>query len=929
VFLKSIELFGFKSFAERTKIEFSSGIAALLGPNGCGKSNIVDAIKWVLGEQATRSLRADKMEDIIFNGTESRKALNVAEVSLIISNNNELLPIGTPELSIKRRLFRSGESQYFINESPVKLKELKELFFDTGIGKSTYSIMEQGRIDQILSVKPEDRRFIFEEASGITKYRIRGEEAEKKLTATEENMRNLQAVIGEVRKSYENLKKQAEKTGRYRELQEKLFLLETKYDLLKLRDLNEKNEILREREERVQKKQDVLKAKIDRINASMENSIEDVNKMESRLVDIQKMLYKVDLEKSSSNNQIKVLRDRIEEQNLKKSNLISRNKFIEEKIKRIKTQCDDITLRCTKLNKSKSEIDLNIENFTAGINNYELKIEENENSINKYEDENHELELLLEEMREDLRSITDAIVSQLDKKLNETEYSSEKKLKLEQNIETYIKQIKVQLQKKKDYLKETLYSVNSNSIESILKLMVESYDKLDALLLLFKEYKKYNLSFLDDFLSTNGIITRKRTVDNKVKDAVNKLTENRSKITGMKKDNSLSMQKLKEYRNTLGDLKINRARVVSEEKAYRKEFMRLEEEASEYAAMFDENKSEINDIEHKIKSFIKQIELLTDKQENYKKKEEEYRKELNDVKTKIKKSSEKLTFNEKDLKRNMGDLNRIQLQIEKVKLDYARLQTEIKNVYENYMEKHSRDLSESEHEMFSVRESFQTLKAEIGRIKKDISVLGQVNLMALEEYSEVKERYDFLSTQIEDLSKAKEDLDRITDEIKKESTELFMNTYESIKRNFHLMFRRLFGGGRAELALSNPEKPLESGIEILAQPPGKKLESMALLSGGERSLAAIALMFATYMVKPSPFCILDEIDAAMDEGNVGQFISLLQEFSNQTQFIVITHNKRTVAGAGILYGITMEESGISKMITIKVKNRGNSLTYAK
>ncbi|NOY09823.1 MAG: AAA family ATPase [Spirochaetes bacterium] len=929
MFLKSIELFGFKSFAERTKIEFSSGIAALLGPNGCGKSNIVDAIKWVLGEQATRSLRADKMEDIIFNGTESRKALNVAEVSLIISNNNELLPIGTPELSIKRRLFRSGESQYFINESPVKLKELKELFFDTGIGKSTYSIMEQGRIDQILSVKPEDRRFIFEEASGITKYRIRGEEAEKKLTATEENMRNLQAVIGEVRKSYENLKKQAEKTGRYRELQEKLFLLETKYDLLKLRDLNEKNEILREREERVQKKQDVLKAKIDRINASMENSIEDVNKMESRLVDIQKMLYKVDLEKSSSNNQIKVLRDRIEEQNLKKSNLISRNKFIEEKIKRIKTQCDDITLRCTKLNKSKSEIDLNIENFTAGINNYELKIEENENSINKYEDENHELELLLEEMREDLRSITDAIVSQLDKKLNETEYSSEKKLKLEQNIETYIKQIKVQLQKKKDYLKETLYSVNSNSIESILKLMVESYDKLDALLLLFKEYKKYNLSFLDDFLSTNGIITRKRTVDNKVKDAVNKLTENRSKITGMKKDNSLSMQKLKEYRNTLGDLKINRARVVSEEKAYRKEFMRLEEEASEYAAMFDENKSEINDIEHKIKSFIKQIELLTDKQENYKKKEEEYRKELNDVKTKIKKSSEKLTFNEKDLKRNMGDLNRIQLQIEKVKLDYARLQTEIKNVYENYMEKHSRDLSESEHEMFSVRESFQTLKAEIGRIKKDISVLGQVNLMALEEYSEVKERYDFLSTQIEDLSKAKEDLDRITDEIKKESTELFMNTYESIKRNFHLMFRRLFGGGRAELALSNPEKPLESGIEILAQPPGKKLESMALLSGGERSLAAIALMFATYMVKPSPFCILDEIDAAMDEGNVGQFISLLQEFSNQTQFIVITHNKRTVAGAGILYGITMEESGISKMITIKVKNRGNSLTYAK
>jgi len=928
VFLKSIELFGFKSFADRTRIEFTKGLAALLGPNGCGKSNIVDALKWVLGEQASKSLRADKMEDVIFNGTETRKPLNVAEVKLTISNEQELLPAGFSEITIKRRLFRSGESQYFINENPVRLKEIRELFFDTGVGKSAYSIMEQGRIDQILSVKPEDRRFVFEEASGITRYRIRGLEAEKKLADTENNMKNLQAIIGEVRKNYENLKKQADKTLKYREYQDMAFKLATKYELLKLKDLLDRRNGIEKREKRIGDKQTILKKKIDKINLKMENGIDDVNNMESRLVEVQKMLYRVDVEKNSADSELKVFNDRIEEQNLKKSNLISRKNYLEDKIKRIKEHRKEIDIHKNELKERETQTESNIEDFSFRIANYEAKIKENNRSILDNEKKIAELEITLDRLRETLRSITDSIVSQLDKKLKETEYSSVKKTKLETEIEDSIENLNKLLKNYQLKLKDIYYVKDKSTFNSIINSITEGSEKLNKLLELFSQYKKYNLSFLDDFLSTDGIITQKRNIDSEINISARHISENRDVISELKKENNSLTEKVKEFTKTLEDLRINRAKILSEIDSLSKEYERLGGEITEYRRMASEHEIEIKDIELKIKSFNEQIVKLKNRKMDYEKKEKEYRRELSKIEKTIKENTEKLAINEKELKKNMGELNKIQLMLENIKLEYAKLETEIKNVYENYRERYSRDLTEYENDMFSINETSGELRRNIVQLRKDISALGQVNLMALEEYGEAKERYDFLNNQIEDLEKARNDLNKITEEIKKESTELFISTYENIKRNFHLMFRRLFGGGRAELALTNPDKPLESGIEIYAQPPGKKLESLALLSGGERSLTAVALMFATYMVKPSPFCILDEIDAAMDEGNVVQFISVLKEFSQQTQFIVITHNKRTVSGAETLYGITMEESGISKMITIKVKNEQSSLTYA-
>ncbi len=317
MFLKSIELLGFKSFAERTRIDFQSGITTILGPNGCGKSNIVDAIKWVIGEQSSKMLRAENMKEIIFNGTENRKQLNVAEVTLTLFNKNDILPIKVPEVSIKRRLYRSGESEYFINNNPVRLKDVKELFFDTGVGKSAYSVMEQGKIDQILSNKPEERRYVFEEAAGITKYKLRSREAERKLEKTDENLRQIDSILGEVRKNYNTLKKQAEKTKEYREIREKLFDLEKDIQLLRLKDFFNKRDSKDNDLKANSEKKDKVQLQIDGINASMEQGIDLVNSMESNLIEKQKKLYKLDLEKNNRDSQLKILKERIEELNRK------------------------------------------------------------------------------------------------------------------------------------------------------------------------------------------------------------------------------------------------------------------------------------------------------------------------------------------------------------------------------------------------------------------------------------------------------------------------------------------------------------------------------------------------------------------------------------------------------------------------------------
>ncbi|MFP4644393.1 MAG: chromosome segregation SMC family protein, partial [Spirochaetales bacterium] len=422
MFLKSIELFGFKSFADRCRLDFTDGVSALLGPNGCGKSNVVDAIKWVLGEQATKSLRAERMEDVIFNGTENRKALNVAEVTLTLANDEGILPIDQSEISVRRRLYRNGDSEYYINNAPVKLRELRELFYDTGIGKSAYSIMEQGKIDQVLSNKPEERRSIFEEAATITRYRHKGQEAERKLAKTEENVKQVESILAEVSRTYTSLEKQAKKTERYRELREQLFELELDRELLKLKKLLEDRDAREKRLKQMSAKRDEIRSKIDSANETVESSLDQVNEMESSLVEKQKTLYGIEIERGNYDGRISMLEERRQELNDKVESDEQHFANIGEKIAGSQkdlaareTQMDELTRRL-------EDIQKNIAEFRSHIENANERIRVNTREAENKRGRIGELETESQGLATELRTLTDTIVTELDTRLKESGY---------------------------------------------------------------------------------------------------------------------------------------------------------------------------------------------------------------------------------------------------------------------------------------------------------------------------------------------------------------------------------------------------------------------------------------------------------------------------------------------------------------------------
>ena len=926
VFLKSLEIFGFKSFADRTRIEFAEGITALLGPNGCGKSNVVDAMKWVLGEQASKTLRAEKMEDVIFNGTESRKALNVAEVTLTISNENGLLNLEVSEIAIKRRLYRSGESEYFINNTPVRLKELRELFWDTGVGKAAYSVMEQGKIDQILSSKPEDRRYLFEEAAGITRFKVRRAEAERKLQKTEENMRQVEGVLGEVRRSYDVLKVQAEKTVKHRSLRDAIFEHDLDIQLLRLKKFTDDYAQREESIKEAKAKRDDVQTKIDSIHTMLSENMDEVNSLEKKLDEHQKEIYGLAIEKRGKENQARLQAERQTELKTKLGQLELRKTGLEERIENLEEDAGEQDAKVHDFKKKVQDIQKNIDDFEESLRLASQKITDNDTARMTLQEQIEDLDKKRAGMETELRAITEDIVTELDKNLSAAGYSAQGRGKLEQQVFDCISQIKVLLNGRKnifsdfaalsDHTEKEAAQFANNAVQSFTELL----GLTESLETYLQEYKKSSASFIDDFLAPEGIITQKRSIDAAIEANRNTIEEKRKKIASLHTENEQLAVKINEYRKTLEDLRIHKTKMKAESDAAEQQaaFLRkeltvqqnalrdLENELYTEQKRFDEVKEQLLEIEGEIASIDRKGRQLTEA--------------LEQLEKEIASRNNELSSNEGTLKTLNAELAKHNSLIEKYYVDTATLEIEIKNVKDNFRETHSRELMEFEERMYKITASPMDLRTELAELRKQLKDLGSVNLMAPEEFQEVKTRFDFLTGQINDLDKARSDLQRITDEIKAESTELFLVTYNKIKKNFHNMFRRLFGGGRAEIKLTDPKQVLESGIEIFAQPPGKKLENIGLLSGGEKSMTAVALLFATYMVKPSPFCLLDEIDAALDEQNVSRFVTALSGFANVSQYIVITHNKKTVLGANTMLGVTMEESGVSKLIAIKLDN---------
>ncbi len=920
MFLKKIELFGFKSFADKTEIEFTQGISAVLGPNGCGKSNVVDAIKWVLGEQATKSLRAEKMEDVIFNGTEDRKALNVAEVTLILENNENLLQLDAAEIAIKRRLFRSGESEYYLNNTPVRLKELRELFLDTGVGKTSYSIMEQGKIDQILSTKPEERRHIFEEAASITKYKYRGQEAERKLKRTDENIGQIQTILSEVKRSYDNLQKQAQKTKTCHALKDRRFEIERNMQLLRLRDYLEKKDAKNRNLEGVSEKRNEVKSAIDGINEHLESNLDQVNTMESALNDSNKRLYGLTIENSNIGSQIGITNERVREIEESIAQGKAREAGMGQRKKRLSDENDQKKVLLQEYGQRLVDIASNIDEFRQRIGASEERVKTNQQIEKKLESGNVEHHVRNSNLQKDLQSLTDDIVRELDEELRKSGNSMERNMssrkKLGERISQLAKILKKQNQNREDFSSpgdrgDSLHELWGKSIDELQSL----YGQLDSA---FKDLEANSPNFLQKFLAPQGIITQKRQIDTQLEEMRNKIEANRRRILEISGENEGLGEKIKEYRSTLQELLVSQERLKAQQDAVRNESTNLVIQINDADFQIQENRQKIAEDQGRLEGLKSRIGELERERDDLKKQEKDLQQELNKLEKGISSKNKELSQKERELQKNMDQLGKVQDKHQQLQMELTEIHTEIRHLYGNFRERFSRDLSEFEELVFEIQESLGELKTISFEIREEIKSLGSVNLMAIEEFAEVKERYDFLSGQLQDLETAKADLEQVTRQIREESARMFVETYDKIKKNFHSMFRRLFGGGRAELRLMEPENVLESGIAIYAQPPGKKLENIALLSGGERSLTAVAMLFATYMVKPSPFCLLDEIDAALDESNVVRFITMLMEFAKSSQFIIITHNKKTVAGANTLLGVTMEESGVSKAIAIRL-----------
>ncbi len=926
MFLKTLEIFGFKSFADKVKIEFPDGVAALLGPNGCGKSNVVDAMKWVLGEQSSKSLRAESMNDVIFAGSDSRKPVNVCEVTLTVSNQDEVLPLNLPEISIRRRLYRSGESEYFINGNLVKLREVRELFFDTGIGKSAYSIMEQGKIDQLLSTKPEERRSVFEEAAGITRFRVRGQEAERKLEKTEENMRHVEGILDEVRRSYNSLKVQAEKAEAYRKLREEIFEVELGIQLLRLKGLLEDK---KKREGRLgdkEKARDEIQRSIDAGTASIAQQADLLNSMESQLVETHKKVYQLDMEKNTRENQIHIYRERIGELDRSMEADQVREKNVTRKLQELAADSERRQTALVDLARRIQETEGNIEGFTRDIDGFGGRVKANEETIRDNGSTISGLESTMEGLRTELRAITEDIVTQLDARLAEMGYSSAERQAVETSIEEALQSLRIQLGGKISIL-EDASRVDSVSkaerdkiVQNTISVLKASLEKLTTLEQLFSKYRGFAPSFLDEFLAPQGIITRKRDIDERINETAGAASRLRQQNEQLSRDNDALREKIEEYRKTLEELRVNRARLQTQRSGLLEEIERLAREKAEQEGLLSEIGLQIEETQRKRGETEQRISAADEERSKLESEEKKVRSALSGLEGQISSQSKELLAKEEDLKKRSILLTRAQSEIEKTQIEVAEIRTEIKDLHASFTERFSRDLSEYETRIPDLVPN-RDLRPRLAELREEMRKLGQVNLMASEEFAEVKDRFDFLTGQLGDLTRAREDLKRVTTEIRTESTELFLDTYNKIKKNFHTVFRRLFGGGRAELRLETPDAPLDSGIEVFAQPPGKKLENIQLLSGGERSLTGVALMFAMYMVKPSPFCLLDEIDAALDEENVARLTTLLKEFANNSQFIVITHNKRTVAGADVLYGVTMEESGVSKLVAVRLENK--------
>lgn len=1180
MYLKRLELQGFKSFADKTVLEFKPGITAVIGPNGSGKSNISDSIRWVLGEQSMKSLRGAKSEDIIFAGTQNRKSLGFAEASIVIDNTDGELPVEYAEVIVTRKIYRSGETGYFINKTPCRLRDILELFMDTGIGKDGYSIIGQGKIDEILSNKSEDRRHIFEEAAGIVKYRARKSESEKKLEQTKLNLLRINDILSEIETGLDPLRIQSEKAKRFLELHESLKDIEVGLFIHNIETYKEKLEqvvedlkILENQKSDEEEKLNNIQNKKGTLKKQIDELIEEIEKCQNIGFESTNQIEKINSEIGISNE--KILHNKENNERLLSEIEDSKQKIkdLQEEKDTKKQKKDSLFSNKEKFEKELEEKEAELSKLTKGLSTKELEIEAKKQVIEKNTDlkyeKNIEISSLdanfenIEKRQKSIKTEIQETVSELDRTrtqkqdmskefqkieseknsaTKELEENSNKKEKIENKIKEFNEQIDkmsyelrmkdsrqkflIETEKEKEGyakavkllltdcdknadLNKGVHGIIANLIsvdkkyetaiemtlggmlqnivtdnEEVAKKLVNHLrannmgrasflpitsikgskidkikgkfpgvigvaadlvkfdkkytqivynllgrtvivDNMDTGIALAKE-NKYGFRIVTiqgDIINASGAITggsvaqktvnilgRGREIENLAKEIEvlqNKISETkRSKqdyeesisefvedskeldekiqqiniVYATEKQKMLSVEEqILRLENTLSKLRNENEKIenqkadiknqkqniqnsvedlekeINELSIVIKEFAEANSENQKYiddlnfditnlkisVSSFDESGSSIDEIIERIDKDIEnynnaitvkndQIEDLKREDIELKEKIESLKNQIIEIKNSVSTSTEKIEQLKLDRANKNEALNKIEKDITdqfnlledlkgnlvKIDVKKTKLEQDIDLVVNNLWEEY--ELTPNNATDYKKVENVQTTQKEVNDIRSEIKDLGSINVDSIEEYKKTKERYDFMCEQRLDLentiSKLRKMISEITDTMKKQ----FVEKFKLINKNFNEVFVELFGGGKAELILEDEDNVLECGIDIKAQPTGKKLQNMMLLSGGEKAFTAIALLFAILKINPAPFCILDEIEAALDDVNVYRYAEYLKKFCSDTQFLVITHRKGTMEAADTVYGVTMEENGISKLLSMKL-----------
>lgn len=1182
MYLKQIEVHGFKSFAEKIELNLANGINAVVGPNGSGKSNISDAIRWVLGEQSAKTLRGSKMEDIIFAGSEKKKALGFAEVSISIDNADKKLPVDFTEINITRRMYRSGESEYYINKIACRLKDIYELFMDTGIGRDGYSIIGQGRIDEILSNKSEDRRQIFEEAAGIVKFKARKLEAEKKLENTKQNITRVMDIIDEIGTQLEPMREQAEVAKRYRGILQELKGIEINLILGNIDKFKAKLDSIKKESEGIQsyiEEKSNHKLKLDENQKELKNSLselernlealqQEAHQLENSMQQKEGEYNVIQEKKNNIENSFSRLRQRKRELELecKKSQdsivenssnmemlgvqLDQLRESIEQKssqhedyyssISVKETELDNMQQQYISLINTQSEIKSKINSSYSFIENIdkrnlqigedirrlEVQLEEKRNVFTASEQDyadakgkSDQCRTLLEEQKQNKQNL-EKKSAELENQVSNVKSSKDSiasRLRvledMEKDFDGYSKSVKALLSNAGSITKGMLgavgemVSVPSEYVAAIdvalggqvQSVVTEREEDAKALIEYLKKHKLGRATFLPissikprffsdrDKASFNidgfvGIASKLVSYDKKIENVINNLLGRIAvvrdidaaiklarqtnydfrivtlageiinaggSITGgslnavsssvLSRKNEIEQLKQKyqsikesfeklltdlgtvKQQITAADLEIsnktdeyhklqielnnlqNRFESLKSEMQIindrisisKKEISDLDKECIEAKALIEENQktdkqletnkkemedkiaalqaemkqlneikdahnneitdlkvklaaveqhkkslelqnTELNDrikqLETELQNSIKEMEQSDSDSTRYDEMLKQIKNETKNLKASIEQQQQQILLKaeekaklqaaiekaDEDVKQNLQEAADAQNSLHKIDMQKAKMEFELENIELKLLETYELNY----HNAQSYRDESMNLtwaSRRVDELKNEVRAMGTVNVNAVEEYEKLSQRYTFLNTQVDDMVKSRESLLQAIAEISESMKNQFITEFYKINENFNEVFIQLFGGGEAKLMLSDAENILESGIEIIARPPGKKLQNLMLLSGGERALTAIALLFAILKMKPAPFCVLDEIDAALDDANVDRYASFLKEFARTTQFIIVTHRKGTMESADCLYGVSMEESGVSKLISVKLE----------